>query len=154
MNLLRRNTSRRIAGGIAGAAIAGASLLGAQPALASTTPADSGWTLDTLTESSPCFPSNGPTVGSYYLVIVTGNWSTTIRYGLTDLPGGVSGSSGTLAPGSNEPAPDGTLTVNGLVSFEGPTPPAGVYHPVIYATDGAQTQSYPVTLDVETNCSS
>ncbi|WP_440104725.1 DUF5980 family protein [Streptosporangium sp. H16] len=58
-----------------------------------------------------------------------------------------------IAPGSNYPDPDtGSTTINGFVQISIPPLPVGVYTSLLTASDGTETQSVPVTINVKESC--
>ncbi|TDD63818.1 hypothetical protein E1293_42395 [Actinomadura darangshiensis] len=106
----------------------------AAPAVATT----STWSLNDIGQKF-CVPQNG--TKSYLLVQVSGTWTSTITYGVRNLPPGSSGTVGTIPPGSND-----TSTINGFIGVTYAAAPVGDYHAEVWATDGDTTQTTPVLL--------
>ncbi|MGJ6965298.1 DUF5980 family protein [Streptosporangium sp. G11] len=123
-------------------------------ALSGTTPASAAtWELRASGQQI-CVTSSGGHPGTYFLAPVVGSWSTTVQIGLRNLPPGSTSAGGTpIAPGSNYPDPgNGATTVNGFVQISIPPLPVGVYTPLLTASDHAETQSVPVTINVKESC--
>lgn len=139
-----RSLAGRVAAGLAGAAAVGA-LAFSSPAAAAA--ADASWTMGTgyPVDQDYCFSNMPLNLSKNYNSIISGSWDKPITFGVKDLPGGYSFTT-TLQPGSNE------STVNAWVAFNIPMQPDGVYHPVVYATDGTTTQSVTRTLTVGLPC--
>ncbi|MFD1538492.1 DUF5980 family protein [Nonomuraea guangzhouensis] len=123
-------------------------------ALSSTTAATAAtWELRDLKQRMCVTPSSGHP-STYFVAAVVGSWSTTVQIGLRNLPPGSTSAGGTaIAPGSNYPNPDnGATTINGFVQISIAPLPAGVYTPLLTASDGTETQTTPVTINVKQNC--
>ncbi len=123
-------------------------------ALAGTTPVSAAtWELRDFRQQI-CVTSSGGHPGTYFIAAVVGTWSTTVQIALQNLPPGATSMGGTpIAPGSNYPDPDdGSTTVNGFVHISIPPLPVGVYTTLVTASDGTETQSYPVTINVKQSC--
>ncbi|MEV0611939.1 DUF5980 family protein [Nonomuraea sp. NPDC050404] len=93
--------------------------------------------------------------GSYFIAAVVGKWTTTVQIALRNLPPGATSMGGTpIPPGSNYTNPDtGATTINGFVHIQLAPLPTGVYHAQLTASDGTETQSNPITINVNTgNC--
>ncbi|WP_440072149.1 DUF5980 family protein [Streptosporangium sp. OZ121] len=123
-------------------------------ALSGTTPVSAAtWELRDFQQRT-CVTSSGGHPGTYFIAAVVGSWSTTVQIGLQNLPPGATSAGGTpIAPGSNHPDPDtGATTVNGFVQISIPPLPVGVYTSLLTASDGTETQSVPVTINVKESC--
>lgn len=136
--------SMRVSGALVLAAGLAPALIGAKPASAAT------WTLRDFHATS-CVAADLEN-GSYYFAQVLGTWTSTITIGIDGLPPGSSSSGASIPAGSNDPDRPGGPLVNGWVTFMVPPTPAGVYHPEVTATDGVETESVPVTLEVGGDC--
>ncbi|WP_147333489.1 DUF5980 family protein [Micromonospora craniellae] len=112
------------------------------------------WTLLDGSAQYVCRTSgNHPPGGfGYYLATVIGEWSRPIDLALTNLPGASTSVDGRIYPGSNHPRDDGSTVVNGLVGYYVLSAPIGIHHPWIVATDGTQSQSFQVTLEIKQRC--
>lgn len=116
-------------------------LTGAGSATAST------WTLRDVGQRM-CVTSDFGHPGAYFFAPVVGSWSSTIRTGITDLPPGSTSPGGnSLPPGSND-----TDNVNGFVPVSIAPAPVAVYHAEVWASDGRETQTAPVTIRVQERC--
>ncbi|MER5643679.1 DUF5980 family protein [Streptosporangium sp. NPDC002524] len=123
-------------------------------ALSGTTPASAAtWELRDL-QQRICVTASGGHPSTYFVAVVVGSWSTTVQIGLRNLPPGSTSAGGTpIAPGSNYPNPgNGATTVNGFVQASIAPLPVGVYTPLLTASDGTETQSVPVTVNVKESC--
>ncbi|WBB80182.1 DUF5980 family protein [Micromonospora sp. WMMD882] len=125
-------------------------LVGSQPAAASgattsgATAAGASWQLVDLGQRV-CIPADQSWF-TYFLVAVEGQWSAPLEIGARNLPAGTT----TSLP--HAPVPPGTgdgHTVVNMVAMTLPPLPFGVYQPELTASDGAHTQSVPVTIRVQ-----
>lgn len=133
---------RRLAALLGGAAAVGA-LVAIPPANA----ADAAtWTMGSgyPGDQNYCYSDFYSNINKYYSAQIDGTWDQPITFGVKDLPGGYSAST-TLAPGSNT-----NNQINAWVEFDIPMQPDGVYHPVVYATDGTTTKTTTWTLTIGT----
>ncbi len=123
------------------------SFLGASPASASSAT----WSLEAQGQVK-CVP--GGYSFTWTEAPVSGSWSTDIKVGIRNLPGQGSQELGgsTIAPGTNEPGPDGELKVNGYVFMSLGSAPLGDYTAEIYATDGTHTETDTLTLAYRESC--
>ncbi|MEO3805470.1 DUF5980 family protein [Nonomuraea sp. B1E8] len=141
MRTIRR--SARLALGVtAGAALA---LSGTTPASAST------WEL-MHSHQQICVQTNHDR-STYLIAAVVGSWTKTIQMGMKNLPAGSTSEGSPIPPGSNYTDPeDGSTTINGWIWLTIPPLPAGAYESWLTASDGTQTQSNPVTINVKDRC--
>ncbi|MFD4636395.1 DUF5980 family protein [Lentzea sp. NPDC058436] len=95
--------------------------------------------------------NDGRTHSSYFIFVVSGKWTTDLKYGMRDLPPGWTATEAHLPPGSNLHRPDGSIVVNGFVGVQGPTSvPMTTYHAHIWVSDGIVTQTLPTDIVVST----
>jgi hypothetical protein len=106
------------------------------------------WTLNDYTQRV-CF-APGSVSFTYFLVSVSGTWSTPLQWSLSSLPSGWSYfGPGTIPPGSAGPGAVQTLAgVNISLSA-----PEGDYTMPLTVSDGAQTQSAPLLVRIRKGCS-
>ncbi|MFC4536155.1 DUF5980 family protein [Sphaerisporangium dianthi] len=134
--------ARLALGATAGMALA---LSGITPASAAT------WELRDF-QQRICVTSSNGHPGTYFVAAVVGHWSTTVQIALRDLPAGSTSAGGTpIPPGSNYPN-NGSTTINGFVQLSIAPLPVGMYTPRLTASDGTETQSVPVTINVKESC--
>lgn len=89
---------------------------------------------------------------SYFIFVVSGSWSTDLKYGMRDLPPGWTATEHYLPPGQNLHRPDGSITVNGFIGVRGPSSvPQGSYHAHIWVSDGKTTETMPADIIVSTD---
>ncbi|MEN3612949.1 DUF5980 family protein [Plantactinospora sp. ZYX-F-223] len=120
-------------------------LIAGQPAAAAgTTTSAGGWQLTNIGQRI-CIPA-GESWWTYFWITIDGEWSTPIEVGARNLPAGTTTSlpHSPIPPGSS----DGHTALN-LIAMTLPPLPFGVYRPVLTASDGLQTQSVPVTIQVQ-----
>ncbi|MGI5150731.1 DUF5980 family protein [Plantactinospora sp. CA-294935] len=120
-------------------------LIAGQPAAAAgTTTPEGGWQLTNIGQRI-CIPA-GESWWTYFWITIDGEWSTPIEVGARNLPAGTTTSlpHAPIPPGSS----DGHTALN-LIAMTLPPLPFGVYQPVLTASDGLQTQSVPVTIQVQ-----
>ncbi|MGX7673104.1 DUF5980 family protein [Plantactinospora sp. DSM 117369] len=120
-------------------------LIAGQPAAAAGTPTSAGgWQLTNIGQRI-CIPA-GESWWTYFWITIDGEWSTPIEVGARNLPAGTTTSlpHSPIPPGSS----DGHTALN-LIAMTLPPLPFGVYRPVLTASDGLQTQSVPVTIQVQ-----
>jgi YD repeat-containing protein len=120
--------------------------------LSSTTAATaSTWELDDADQRICMHTTDGH--WTYFLVQINGSWSKVIQSKLESLPPGFTSNDGLLVgPGSNPTHPGGQAIVQSLVEMKVAPLPVGVYTASLTATDGTETQSAPVTIDVKVRC--
>ena len=95
--------------------------------------------------------ADGRTHASYFIFVVSGKWTTDLRYGMRDLPPGWTATEHHLPPGSNLHRPDGSITVNGFVGVQGPASvPLATYDAHIWVSDGSVTEKLPTDIVVTT----
>lgn len=118
-------------------------LVGAQPAAASGA-TTSTWQL-TDNGQKICIPA-GKTWWTYFWITIDGHWTTPIEVGARNLPPGTVTSlpHSALPPGSSN-----GRTALDLIEMTLPPLAHGVYQPELTASDGVQTQSVPVTIQVQ-----
>ncbi|MEV0388792.1 DUF5980 family protein [Nonomuraea sp. NPDC050643] len=122
--------------------------------MSGTTPASATtWELRDLQQRICVRPDSGHP-STYFVAAVVGRWSKTIQIGLRHLPSGSTSAGGTsIPPGSNYPDPrNGATTINGFVQLSIAPLPAGVYTPLLTASDGTESQSVPVTINAAQSC--
>ncbi|GAB2921829.1 hypothetical protein GCM10027280_06290 [Micromonospora polyrhachis] len=92
-----------------------------------------------------CIPAGEPW-WTYFWITIDGEWSTPIEVGVRNLPDGTTTSlpHQPLAPGSS----DGRSALD-LIDMTLPPLPFGIYQPELTASDGVETQSVPVTIQVQ-----
>ncbi|MEV0732968.1 DUF5980 family protein [Polymorphospora sp. NPDC050346] len=120
-------------------------LIGGQPAAAAdTTTSAASWRLTDIGQRI-CIPA-GQSWWTYFWITIDGEWSTPIEVGARNLPSGTTTSlpHPPIPPGSS----DGHNALN-LIAMTLPPLPFGVYRPELTASDGVQTQSVPVTIQVQ-----
>lgn len=126
-------------------AIVGGTQAAATPAT-TTTDTSATWTLVELPQRLCATPDDPRTL--YFFVVLDGTWSAPISVGYTGMPDGVEVYSPlTALPGSG----DGHV-VQVLAAFRLSDVAPGRYVPRLQATDGTDTQSVPVTLDIGSPC--
>lgn len=111
------------------------------------------WHLEQFDRTSRMCVYHGPdrTHGSYFIFVVSGKWTTDLKYGMRDLPPGWTATESYLPPGSNLHKPDGSIIVNGFVGVQGPTSvPIATYRAHIWVTDGKVTETLPTDIIVST----
>ncbi|GII77579.1 hypothetical protein Sru01_25610 [Sphaerisporangium rufum] len=122
-------------------------LAGALPAGAATKTASSTWTLLDIGQRICVSPQYGHP-GTYFLVPMSGSWTTTLSTGIKNLPPGSTSVGGNpILPGSNH---DGTILA--LVQVTVAPAPVGVYTPDLWVSDGTETQTVPVTIEFRQGC--
>ena len=126
-------------------------VLGLALTLAATSPASadpaSTWELRDIGQRT-CVSSAGGHPGTYFLAPVFGDWSTTITTGIRNLPAGSTSVGGSvIPPGSNH-----GNTIIGFVQLSIAPVAVGVYTPEVWASDGAETKTVPVTITVRERC--
>ncbi|MFK3983750.1 DUF5980 family protein [Micromonospora sp. NPDC050397] len=120
-------------------------LISSSPATASgSTTSATGWQLTGVGQRI-CIPAD-ESWWTYFWIMIDGEWSTAIEVGARNLPAGTTTSlpHAPIPPGSS----DGRHALN-LIAMTLPPLPHGVYQPELTATDGVQTQSIPVTIQVQ-----
>lgn len=119
-------------------------LIGSQPAAAAGTTSAATWQLTGIGQRI-CIPA-GQSWWTYFWITIDGDWSTPIEVGARDLPAGTTTSlpHAPIPPGSS----DGHTALN-LIAMTLPPLPFGVYRPELTASDGVETQSVPVTIEVQ-----
>ncbi|MDX8148817.1 DUF5980 family protein [Lentzea sp. BCCO 10_0061] len=112
------------------------------------------WHLEQFDRTSRMCVQQGPdgrTHASYFIFVVSGKWSTDLKFGMRDLPPGWTATEHYLPPGSNFHRPDGSITVNGFVGVQGPASvPMATYHAHIWVSDGTVTETLPTDIIVTT----
>ncbi|MEV4176420.1 DUF5980 family protein [Nonomuraea sp. NPDC049709] len=137
--------ARLALGATAGLALA---LSGSTPASAAT------WELLDFQPQQQICVQPGAHRDTYLVAAVVGSWSTTVRIGLRNLPPGSTSAGGSqIPPGSNYTNPEtGSTVLNGFVQISVAPLPAGVYNLLLTASDGTETQSNPVAINVKDRC--
>lgn len=132
---------QRVAGPVLGLAL---TLVATPPASAGTT---STWELRDIGQRT-CVSSTHGHPGAYFLAPVFGDWPTTITTGIRNLPAGSTSAGGSvIPPGSNH-----GNTVIGFVQLSIAPVAVGVYKPEVWASDGTETKTVPVTITVQERC--
>ncbi len=112
------------------------------------------WHLEQFDRTSRMCVSHGPDGrihGSYFIFVVSGKWTTDLKYGMRDLPPGWTATESYFPPGSNFHDPDGSIKVNGGVGVQGPaTVPLATYRAHIWVSDGTVTETLPTDIIVTT----
>ncbi|MEU3648397.1 DUF5980 family protein [Lentzea sp. NPDC034063] len=111
------------------------------------------WHLEQFDRTSRMCVYHGPdrTHGSYFIFVVSGKWTTDLKYGMRGLPPGWTATESSLPPGSNLHRPDGSIIVNGFVGVQGPASvPIATYHAHIWVSDGTVTEKLPTDIIVST----
>ncbi|MFC6018148.1 DUF5980 family protein [Plantactinospora solaniradicis] len=119
--------------------------IGSQPAAAAgTTRSATTWQLTSIGQRI-CIPA-GESWWTYFWITLDGEWSTPVEVGARNLPTGTTTSlpHTPIPPGSS----DGHTALN-LIAMTLPPLPFGVYRPELTASDGVETQSVPVTIQVQ-----
>lgn len=122
-------------------------LVGSPPAAASGTATSTAtWRLTGIGQRI-CIPAD-ESWWTYFWITIDGEWSTAIEVGARNLPAGTTTSlpHAPIPPGSS----DGHHALN-LIAMTLPPLPFGVYQPELTASDGVETQSVPVTIQVQEN---
>jgi len=132
---------------IAFAAALGMTLVSGSAAAESTATKTSTWTLNDYNQRVCYAP--GSVSFTYFLVSVTGTWSTPLQWSLSSLPSGWSYfGPGTISPGSAAPgAVQALVGVNLSVSA-----PEADYVMPLTVSDGAQAQSVPLLVRIRKGC--
>ena len=123
-------------------------------ASAQTVPQTQTWHLEQFDRTSRMCVQQGPDGrihGSYFVFVVSGEWTTDLEFGMRDLPPGWTATEFYLPPGSNFHDPDGSITVNGFVGVQGPASvPLATYDAHIWVSDGSVTEKLPTDIVVTT----
>ncbi len=113
------------------------------------------WHLEQFDRTSRMCVLHGPdgsTHGSYFIFVVSGAWTTDLKFGMRDLPPGWTAGEYHFPPGSNFRNPDGSIRVNGFVDVRGPASvPMATYHAHIWVSDGTVTETLPTDIVVSTD---
>jgi hypothetical protein len=120
-------------------------VIAGQPVAASaTTTSTASWRLTNIGQRV-CIPT-GESWWTYFWITIDGEWSTPIEVGARNLPAGTTTSlpHAPIPPGSS----DGATALN-LIAMTLPPLPRGIYQPELTASDGTQTQSVPITIQVQ-----
>ncbi|MEO3931096.1 DUF5980 family protein [Micromonosporaceae bacterium B7E4] len=119
-------------------------IVGQPAAAAGTTTSAGGWRLTNIGQRI-CIPAD-ESWWTYFWITIDGEWSTPIEVGARNLPAGTTTSlpHAPIPPGSS----DGHTALN-LIAMTLPPLPFGVYQPELTASDGRETQSVPVTIQVQ-----
>lgn len=120
-------------------------LIGSQPATAADTPTSAAtWQLTNIGQRI-CIPAD-QSWWTYFWITIDGEWSTPIEVGARNLPAGTTTSLPhvPIPPGSS----DGHTALN-LIAMTLPPLPFGIFQPELTASDGVETQSVPVTIQVQ-----
>ncbi|MGW3966955.1 DUF5980 family protein [Amycolatopsis sp. NPDC005003] len=131
------------------------SLVGTSVVASAQTAAQTGtWHLEQFDRTSRLcvqYSPEGSTRASYFIFVVSGTWTTDLRFGMRDLPPGWIATEFHLPPGSNLRNPDGSINVNGFVGVQGPASvPMATYHAHIWVSDGTVTETLPTDIVVTT----
>ncbi|WP_327103452.1 DUF5980 family protein [Nonomuraea glycinis] len=109
------------------------------------------WELDDMDQRICIHTTDGH--WTYFLVQINGSWSKVIQSKLENLPPGFTSMDGLLVgPGSNPSRPGGQAIVQSLIEMKVAPLPVGTYTASLTATDGTETQSVPVTINVKVRC--
>lgn len=106
------------------------------------------WTLVDNHQSACYYRPNGTT--NYYGVWLTGSWSRSVSVSAAGLP------SGSTTWAFDSPIPPGSSDGSGSLAYVAVQIPSslanGTYTATLSATDGASSQSVPIGITVQTNC--
>lgn len=136
------NVTRRLAGLVAGLVAAFALTLASAPQAAAAT-----WTLDDVPGHPQriCVHPDHGWPNTYYLVPISGTWTTVITAGVSDLPPGSYSNGGAVHPSES----GGFI---GMVHVSIAPLPVGDYTATLWADDGTETQTVPVMISSSEDC--
>ncbi|MFD5825269.1 DUF5980 family protein [Lentzea sp. NPDC060358] len=136
------------------ASVALLSLAGPTAAPAQAAPQKQTWHLEQFDRVSRMCVQQGPDGrihASYFIFVVSGKWTTDLKYGMRGLPPGWTATEFHLPPGSNYHSPDGGIAVNGFIGVQGPASvPLATYRAPIWVSDGVVTETLPTDIIVTT----